>query len=79
MYSPLNNTYGWAIGIILEEIMGFDVSPIEVKRLIKDFYLSIDESDINRASSILKKMREILGNNDSDVVKAQVYLDLEDM
>ncbi|MCT4662248.1 MAG: AAA family ATPase [Tissierellales bacterium] len=79
LYRPSNNTYGRDVGSILAEIMASDVRPSEVKKLIENFYLAIDDSDIDKAGTILGKMRDILGDHDSDVVKAQVYLDFEGM
>jgi len=76
---PQNTTYGRDTTSILREIMKSEVRPLEVIELINSFYDNIDEANLDEAKKNLEDMRKILGENDSEVVQAQVHLDVEEL
>lgn len=76
---PQNTTYGRDINSILREIMKSEVRPLEVIELIKAFYDNIDKENLDGARKNLEDMKKILGENDSEVVQAQVHLDMEEL
>lgn len=74
---PINTTYGRDINSILREIMSVDVRPKDVTDKIENFYTNIDEENYESAERDLKDLKLILGQNDSDYIKAKVSLELE--
>ena len=57
--------------------MQTEIRPSEIKEKLIAFSNAIDDSDLDTAETLLKELRAILGDNDSEVVGAQVTLDLE--
>ncbi len=79
VYEPSNTTYGRDITAILREIMQVEVRPAEVVEKINSFYYHLDHGELEAAKKNLSELNGILGDNDADVVKAKVSLDLEEM
>lgn len=79
VYQPSNTTYGRDITAILREIMQVEVRPDEVVEKIKSFYDQLDNRKLEEAKNILNELKNILGDNDADVVKAKISLDIEEM
>lgn len=77
IFNTETNTYGRDVNSILREIMQTEIRPSEVKEKLTAFSNAIDDSDLDTAETLLKELRTILGDNDSEVVGAQVTLDLE--
>ena len=77
IFNTETNTYGRDVNSILREIMYTEIRPSEVKEKLTAFSNAIDDSDLDTAETLLKELRTILGDNDSEVVGAQVTLDLE--
>lgn len=75
--TPEVNTYGRDVNSILREVMQSDIRPPEIEAKLTDFSDAIDNSDVDSAEQILGDLRNILGNNDSEVVGAQITLDIE--
>lgn len=71
------NTYGRDVNSILREIMHSKIRPSETQKILDDFSDSIADSDFEKAERRLQELKRILGENDSEVVNAQVTLDLE--
>ncbi len=71
------NTYGRDVNSILREIMHSKIRPSETQKILDDFSNAIADSDLENAEKILEQLKSILGENDSEVVNAQVTLDLE--
>lgn len=78
VYEPQNNTYGRDVQAILREIMGADVRPPEVTSMIESFYEAIDNEELVLARKILEELVAVLGENDSEFIKAKISLDLEE-
>lgn len=79
VFSPQNTTYGRDINSILREIMRSEVRPLEVIKLIKSFYDNLDEENLDKARKNFEDMKKILGENDAEVIQAQVHLDVEEL
>ena len=77
IFNTETNTYGRDVNSILREIIHTEIRPSEVKEKLTAFSNAIDDSDLDTAETLLKELRTILGDNDSEVVGAQVTLDLE--
>ena len=71
------NTYGRDVNSILREIMYSKIRPSETQKILDDFSNAIVDSDLEKAEKTLERLKSILGENDSEVVNAQVTLDLE--
>lgn len=74
---PSNTTYGRDISAIMQEMLRVEVRPKEVLAIKDDFYRMLSKENYNEASELLKKMQDILGENDGDVVQARISYDLE--
>ena len=77
IFNTETNTYGRDVNSILREVMQTEIRPSEVKEKLTAFSNAIDDSDLDTAETLLKELRMILGDNDSEIVGAQVTLDLE--
>lgn len=75
--TPSINTKGRDVNSILREIMHTDIRPPETQAKLTAFSNAIDEEKFDEAENILNELREELGDKDSEVVGAQVTLDLE--
>ena len=71
------NTYGRDVNSMLREVMRTDVRPADINATLTAFSDAISRSDLDSAGSILDSLRPILGDNDSEIVGAQITLDLE--
>ncbi len=76
-YNPEANTYGRDVNSVLREVMHTEIRPSEISGKLKAFSDAVSDSDLDSADKILKELRRVLGDNDSEVVSAQVTLDLE--
>lgn len=77
IYTPDVNTRGRDVNSILCEVMQTEIRPTEISTKLKKFSDAIDNNDLAEAEKILEELRTQLGENDSEVVGAQVTLDLE--
>lgn len=79
VYSLSQDTYGKDVDVILRDIMGAQVRPSVVMDNLAAFHKAIDDNDLATAQKTLETLKETLGENDEDVIRAQVTLDLENM
>ena len=77
IYTTDVNTKGRDVNSILREIMNTEIRPSDVTKKLNDFSKAIEAEDLDTAQKILDDLRAQLGDNDSEVVGAQVTLDLE--
>ena len=77
IYTPDVNTKGRDVNSILREIMHTAIRPSDVTEKLNAFSKTIEDEDLDTAQKILDELRNQLGDNDSEVVGAQVTLDLE--
>ena len=74
-----NKTYGRDINAVLSETMKVRVRPKEIIEKIDAFNKSVDSGNLENAKKILSDLRRVLGENDQDVINAQISLDLEEI
>ena len=77
IYTPDVNTRGRDVNSILREIMLTEIRPSDITEKLNAFSKAIEVEDLNAAQQILEELRTQLGDTDSEVVGAQVTLDLE--
>ena len=77
IYTPDVNTRGRDVNSILREIMHTAIRPSDVTEKLNAFSKAIEDEDLDTVQKILDELRVKLGDNDSEVVGAQVTLDLE--
>jgi predicted ATP-binding protein involved in virulence len=77
IYNPNVKTYGRDVNSILREVMKTEIRPSETSKKLSDFADAISNENLNLAEKILNELKEQLGENDAEVVGAQVTLDLE--
>ena len=79
VYDSPARTYGRDSTAILRDVMGTEIRPDEVLDKIEEFYHSLQAADFSAADGVLEGLRSILGEDDEDIVRMQVSLDLEKM
>ena len=79
IYTPDVNTKGRDVNSIIREIMHTDIRPSDVTEKLNAFSKAIELENLDMAQQILDELRTQLGDNDSEIVGAQVTLDLERM
>ena len=72
-YSKANESYGKNTDRILEDLMGVDARPQEIKKELRDLYKTIERGELDRAKSTVTKMKERIGN-DPELTKAGVLI-----
>lgn len=77
IYRPNVKTYGRDVNSILREVMQTEIRPSETSKKLSDFADAISNEKLDLAEKILYELKEQLGENDSEVIGAQVTLDLE--
>ena len=77
IYKPNVKTYGRDVNSILREVMQTEIRPSETSKKLSAFDDAIANEKIDLAEKILHELKEQLGENDAEVVSAQVTLDLE--
>lgn len=68
-------TYGRDSNSILYELMNVEERPAAVKDELDKLYRLIDTEKIDEAREELKKLETVLGENDKDIVRANMYID----
>ena len=69
--------YGKDINSVLIEIMDVKSRPDDVEKKLNSFYEYLDTENYSKAKEILDELSELLGENNNDVVKANVAYDFE--
>lgn len=70
-------TYGRDSNSILYELMNVEERPAVVKEDLDKLYRLIDDEKIEEARGEIKRLTEVLGENDKDVVRANMYIDFQ--
>ena len=78
VFVPSIKSYGRNIDEIMHELMGTQVRPIEVTKLIETFQKTLDVGNLVEAKKKLQELRELLGDNDQTVLDAQMAYELEE-
>lgn len=79
VYTPMRKTYGRNIQAVMEELMGAKVRPEDILENIAGIDDAIDAGKLDEAENLLNKLRIRLGDDDQDVISAQIALNLEKM
>lgn len=77
VFTPSVKTYGRDVNSILREVMHSEIRPKETSDKLSAFSNAIADENLIEAEKILGELKVQLGENDSEVVGAQVTLDLE--
>jgi predicted ATP-binding protein involved in virulence len=70
-------TYGKDSNSILYQLMNVEERPNKVKAELDKLYHLIDDEKIADAREELKKLAELLGDDDKDIVRAHMYIDFQ--
>ena len=76
---PSYPTYGKDANAVLRRIMDVPERPDDVRKKMDDFSAQMSREDYRAAENTLRELREILGDDDPEIVGAQTSLDLEMM
>ena len=68
-------TYGRDSNSILSETMGVPKRPIEIQDELDECFNLIDDNQIEQAKAKLKELSDLLGHNDSEIVKVNTTID----
>ncbi|NIM14206.1 MAG: AAA family ATPase [Candidatus Aminicenantes bacterium] len=68
-------TFGKDSNSILYELMNVGERPALVKEELDNLYRLIDAEKIEEARTELKRLAEVLGENDKDIIRANMYID----
>lgn len=68
-------TFGRDSNSILSEVMGVEKRPIKVQEQLDSCFELIDDGRLEEAKIELKKLSELLGQNDSEIVRAYTLID----
>ncbi|MEM1322682.1 MAG: AAA family ATPase [Bacteroidota bacterium] len=76
----IHNTYGRDINSILEDFMGANERPAEIKKLIEEIEELLDEEqpNIQLANNKLNVLKSLVGPNDYEIVKLEALIALEE-
>lgn len=67
-------TFGRDSNSILSELMGVTERPVEIKNKLTECLYKIDDGQIEEAKVLLHELSDLLGHNDSEVVKANTLI-----
>lgn len=73
-----SKVYGKDVNSILSEIMGTPERPDEIDRMFKHFRDLLDNEEIDKAKIVLNEIRDILGDDDNEVISSAITLDFKD-
>ncbi|MCI8647560.1 MAG: AAA family ATPase [Firmicutes bacterium] len=74
---PQDTTYGRTVEEILRNVMDVNVRPEKILELQSGFDRAIDSEDYENARRLLNEMKQIMGENSTDVIENQIVLDVE--
>ena len=60
---------------ILSELMGVSERPIEIQNRLKECLYKIDDGNIEEAKVLLHELSDLIGHDDSEIVKANTLID----
>ncbi|OBQ37857.1 MAG: hypothetical protein AN487_09050 [Anabaena sp. CRKS33] len=69
------HTFGRDSNSILSEVMGVEKRPVKMQERIDKCFEMIDNDNLEEAKLELKKLSELLGNNDPDMIQAYTLID----
>lgn len=75
-YEPSGEVHGKDTNTIISGIMHSSERPVEIKNLFKEFYHFIDAGDAEEAEKTLVRLKECIGEDDSEIAGCNVKLKL---
>lgn len=70
-------TYGRDINSILYDLMEVKLRPNDVQMQIDKFYELLENEDFQQAEQKLKELSQLMGENDSEIVRAKTMFNFE--
>jgi predicted ATP-binding protein involved in virulence len=67
-------TFGRDSNSILSELMGVSERPVEIQNKLTECLYKIDDGQIEEAKVLLHELSDLLGHNDSEIVKANTLI-----
>ena len=74
VYPAENNTFGRDSNSILSELMGVSERPVKIQNKLTECLYKIDDGQIEEAKILLHELSDLLGHNDSEIVKANTLI-----
>jgi predicted ATP-binding protein involved in virulence len=74
VYPADHPTFGRDSNSILSELMGVSERPIEIQNKLTECLYKIDDGQIEEAKILLRELSDLLGYNDSEIVKANTLI-----
>jgi len=74
LFRPPTRYYGWDCNRILEEAMGIDERPVEMKKMLQEYFYLIDQGKLDNAKVLRDKLEASLGADEPELVKADVLI-----
>jgi predicted ATP-binding protein involved in virulence len=68
-------TFGRDSNSILSELMGVSERPLEIQNCLKKCLYKIDDGNIEEAKTMLSELSNLIGDDDSEIVKANTLID----
>ena len=68
-------TFGRDSNSILSELMGVPERPVQIKNQLKKCLYKIDDGNIEEAKVLLHELSDLIGHDDSEIVKANTLID----
>jgi predicted ATP-binding protein involved in virulence len=75
---PPYHTYGKDSNAILDEVFETEPRPAHGRKDIQELYGFIDKNDRQNAEKKLQELKKKFGDTDTDVVRAEMYVELMD-
>ena len=67
-------TEGRDSNALLADVFGIDKRPVEFANQLAEFYKYLEEENLTNAVLIFDKLKDLWGENDSDILRANLYL-----
>jgi len=67
-------TFGRDSNSILSELMGVSERPVEIQNKLTECLYKIDDGQIDEAKIMLRELSDLIGQNDSEIVKANTLI-----
>lgn len=74
VYPADAHTFGRDSNSILSELMGVSERPLEIQNKLTECLYKIDDGQIDEAKIMLRELSDLIGQNDSEIVKANTLI-----
>ena len=69
-------TYGRDVASILYEVFGVEARPKEIQKRLNECFRLLENEEFDKAIQIIKELTTVLGENDTDLMRAKLELEL---